>query len=126
MRLKIILLTGLGFLSLTMGTIGLFLPIWPTTPFVLASAACFSSSPRLRVWLLRLPFFKDHIENYTSRRGLSRKIVIQSLSFLWGMLLLSMILLKSPWLCLLLAAVGTAVTIHILWMARPREKEKEE
>jgi uncharacterized membrane protein YbaN (DUF454 family) len=123
MRLKIILLTGLGFLSLIMGTIGLFLPIWPTTPFVLASAACFSSSPRLRVWLLRLPFFKDHIENYTHRTGLSPKIVIKSLSFLWGMLLLSMVLFKSLWLCLLLIVVGSAVTIHILWMAKTKEKD---
>lgn len=126
MRLKIILLTGLGFLSLTMGVIGLFLPIWPTTPFVLASAACFSASPRLRARVMRLPFFKDHIENYERRTGLSRKIVFQSLGFLWGMLLLSMALLKTLWLCLLLTGVGIAVTIHILWMARAKTKEEND
>lgn len=122
MRLKIILLTALGFLFLGMGAIGLFLPIWPTTPFVLISAACFTATPRLRANIMRIPFFREHIENYSNRTGLSRKNLTISLSYLWGMLLLSMIIIRRLDLALLLAGIGSAVTIHLLLMAKGKKE----
>lgn len=127
LRLKTILLTGLGFLFLGLGVVGLVLPVWPTTPFVLLAAACFSSSPALKARLMRLPFFREHIENYENKTGLSRKTLIVSLVWLWGMLLLSMLLVQKLWLTVLLLCVGAAVTGHLLWMSRARgEKEETE
>lgn len=75
MRVKIMLLTGLGFVFLGLGAIGVFLPVWPTTPFVLLSVACFSSSPRIKAWILRNKFFREHVENYENRTGLRKKTV---------------------------------------------------
>lgn len=127
MRIKNILLTVLAILLLALGTIGAFLPILPTTPFVLAAVACLSSNPKLRNKITRIPFFKEYLDNYKNRQGLSKKVVTQSLVFLWGMLIISMIAIAKLWLIILLFTIGTAVTIHILWMAgvgkRGREKK---
>lgn len=118
MRLKVVLLTSFGFLFLGLGAIGLLLPVWPTTPFVLLAAGCFSVSPRLRARIMKIAFFREHIENYEKRTGLSRKTVGISLGYLWGMMLLSMLLIRSPWTSVLLFCIGAAVTIHILLMAK--------
>lgn len=108
---------------LALGAIGLLLPVWPTTPFVLVSVACFSSSPHIKARIMKIHFFKEHIENYESRTGLSRKTVWKSLGWLWGMLLLSIVLLKNGWLSLLLFLIGAAVTTHILYIAKAKEKK---
>lgn len=125
MNFKTILLSGLGFFFLGLGAIGLVLPVWPTTPFVLLSAACFTSTPRIRTRVMKIKFFKEYIESYEQRSGLSKKTVAKSLIWLWGMLLLSMFMMKTIWLSLILSAIGTAVTTHILWIAKPRPTKED-
>ena len=123
MPLRHLLLTAAGLLLLAVGAVGLVLPVLPTTPCWLASAACLTGSPKLRAKVMRIPIFREYVENYQNRRGLPRKIVVKSLSFLWLMLIISMILVQKAWLTLLLIGIGIAVTIHILTMARPKEKQ---
>ncbi len=120
MKFKSAILTALGWLMLGCGAVGLVLPVWPTTPFVLLAAACFAHNPKLKARVMQIPFFREYLRNYQDRKGLPRKTVIRSLVFLWGMLILSAVLARSPWLAAGLALVGTAVTWHILWVARPR------
>lgn len=124
--MKIILLTVSGFIFLGLGAIGLLLPLWPTTPFVLVSATCFSSTPKIKSRIMKVPFFREHIENYKHRTGLSKKTVCISMFWLWGMLLLSMIAVRSELVSLLLLIVGAMVTFHILWMSKCRNKEPSE
>lgn len=125
MKFKATLLSALGFVMLGLGAIGLVLPVWPTTPFVLLAAACFAHNPRLKARVMKIPFFRDYLQNYQDRKGLPRKTVVRSLVFLWGMLILSSVLARSLWLALGLLAVGAGVTTHILWVARPRDKARE-
>jgi uncharacterized membrane protein YbaN (DUF454 family) len=122
MNLKVILLTALGFIFLGMAAIGLLLPIWPTTPFVLISVACFSSTPKIKARIMRISFFREHIENYENRTGLTAKTIRISLIWLWSMLLISMLVMKNPKLTSLLVLIGAAVTTHILWMAKAKNK----
>ncbi len=124
MHIRTILLTALGFLFLALGLIGVFLPILPTTPFVLLGAACLTGTPKLRKRILRITFFREYLENYQKGNGLPRSTVIKSLVFLWGMLLVSMFLIGRLWLTLLLIVVGICVTIHILWIAKPKGDKK--
>ncbi len=122
MNLKNVLLAGAGFLLLAMGAVGLVLPVWPPTPFVLAAAGCFVSTPRLHARMMKIPFVNEYIRNYEDKKGLSRKTVAISLILLWGMLLISAFHIQTAWIICCLALVGTAVTAHILSIAKPRKQ----
>ncbi len=73
-----------GTICLFLGAIGIVLPILPTTPFLLASAACYyKSSPKMHKWLLNNKLFGNYIKNYQEGRGIPRKTKIIALTVLW-------------------------------------------
>ena len=120
MTLKNRLLILCGFILLAVVAVGIFVPVLPTTPFVLAAAGCFSGSPALRGWLMKSKLFGDYIANYQSRAGLKKRTVTVSLVFLWATLSVSAACIRALWAYILMPLIGIAVTIHILYMARPR------
>ncbi|MDL2263408.1 YbaN family protein [Synergistaceae bacterium OttesenSCG-928-I11] len=122
MSVKSVLAVVLGFVFLGIGAVGAFLPILPTTPFVLLAAVCFSGTPRLREKIMRIGFFREHLENYEKRIGLPKRTVVASLVFLWGMMLISMLRIRKSWVIALLVVIGIGVTVHILWMAKPKRE----
>lgn len=121
MNLKKKILIIIGFVFLLIGAIGIFLPILPTTPFVLVAAGCFTSSKRLSEWLKKSKLFGEFIINYRERKGLSNRTVIRSLGFLWIMLTISVISIHSLWSAILMPCVGIAVTTHIILTAKPKK-----
>lgn len=126
MKLAQLLKIICGFIALAFGTIGLFLPILPTTPFVLLALGCFSTTPRLQAWLLRIGVFREYYESYTEGCPLQRKTVMISLTFLWGMLAISCVLVGNLIMTGVLGLIGLAVTIHILYMMKTRKNSKKE
>ncbi len=120
MRVKNILFTTAGFVLVGLGAIGVFLPVLPTTPFLLLASACFIHNPTMKNRVMRIPFVKEHLENYKSKRGLTRKTVVINLIFLWAMLALSSFFSGSVPLKAFLFTVGASVTAHILHMANPK------
>lgn len=75
---------GLGSLSLGAGIIGIFLPLLPTTPFLLLSAALyFRSSPRLYNWLLSHKHLGKYIKNFREKGVIPLHAKIISLLMLW-------------------------------------------
>jgi len=121
MNVKNKLLIILGFLFLFVGTIGIFMPILPTTPFVLLAATCFSNNPKLNTWLHRNKIFSDYIANYKERTGLKKSTIIISLIFLWCSLMVSIACIKAVWAYILLPCIGVFVTVNILYMSLPKK-----
>ena len=63
-----------GFLSLLLGFVGIFLPLLPTTPFILLAAFCFSNgSPRWERWLLTHPRFGPMTREWREHRAVPRR-----------------------------------------------------
>ncbi|WP_352890224.1 YbaN family protein [Sinimarinibacterium thermocellulolyticum] len=116
------LLIGAGWLALILGAIGLLLPVVPTTPFILLSAACFArSSERFHAMLLRNRVFGPLIVEWEQYRSIPRRtkrwaILLMALTF--GC---SIVFFVQPvGLKWALAAVGIAVAIWI-WRIPSRD-----
>jgi uncharacterized membrane protein YbaN (DUF454 family) len=83
-KLKKHILIAVGFVAVTLGTIGMFLPLIPTVPFLLLAAWCFAgSSERFHKWLLNHRLFGEYIRNYKEKKGMLLRHKIQSLAVLW-------------------------------------------
>lgn len=124
-RIKKTLLIVAGVVSLTLGGIGVFLPLLPTTPFVLLAAGCFAgSSPAMHRWLCRSRFFGEYIENYRTNAGVSKSIKIRAIVFLWAGLALSAAAVHKPLVRVILAVVGICVSTHLLMM-KAKDENKE-
>jgi uncharacterized membrane protein YbaN (DUF454 family) len=116
---KKILLICAGTGALAIGGIGLFLPVLPTTPFVLCAAGCYSaSSPKLYRKLSRTKYFGEYVRNYKEKTGISTKTRLTSIAFLWIMLLISMLIIGKFAMYIVLSVIGVAVTIHIATIRR--------
>lgn len=101
-------------LALVLGCLGVFLPLLPTTPFLLLSAACYlRSSPSRHAWLLDHKTLGPYISNYLMHRAIAPQARTAALSFLWLTLTVSAILVSRPAVRLLLAVVGIGVSIHL-------------
>ncbi len=77
------LLITIAYLSIILGVIGAFLPILPTTPFLILSAFIFSkTSPRLHLWLTSLPYFGDAIIDWERNRVIKIKAKCWAISLI--------------------------------------------
>lgn len=108
---------SLGILSCALGVIGIFVPLLPTTPFLLLSAALlFRSSPRLYNRLLNHPQLGPYIRNFREHKAIPLRVKIISVSLVWITILHAVIFLLDHWvlesLLLLLAAGITAYILH--------------
>ncbi|MBI5805749.1 GNAT family N-acetyltransferase [candidate division TA06 bacterium] len=119
------LLIAAGLVSLGLGVIGIFLPLLPTTPFLLLSAFCFlRSSQRLHGWLVNHRVFGAFIHDYLKYRAVPLKTKILALVLLWGTISLSIILLPNLTVRIFLAAVALGISLHILSLKTRRPGEE--
>ena len=111
-----IILTILGILSLGLGVLGAFLPVLPTTPLLLLSAALFlRGNEKLYIWLMNHPKLGPYITNFLKHKAIPLRIKVVAISTLWITLLYCAFFVASHLtlrLCFL--AIATGVTIHIL------------
>jgi uncharacterized membrane protein YbaN (DUF454 family) len=118
------LLIVTGSVCVVLGVVGIFVPLLPTTPFLLAAAICYAkSSPKLLHWLLHNRWFGSYIRNYREGRGIPRREKLFTIALLWLTIGLSVIFFIPGWdwgaggllwAKLLLIGIALAVTVHLL------------
>lgn len=111
-----LLLISAGTVFLALGVIGIFLPILPTTPFLLLAAACYArSSKRFYNWLINNKLFGSFIKNYRDGRGVPLKVKVFTLSLLWITIVFSVfVIITIPLIKIILVIIAFGVSIHIL------------
>ena len=108
-----------GVLALLLGILGLFLPLLPTTPFLLLASWCFArGSDRLHGWLLSHRVFGEYLRNFEAGRGIPLKAKIVATVMLWGSLLIGMRRFDGLAMPALLGLVGACVSFY-MWRVLP-------
>ncbi|MCX5497508.1 YbaN family protein [Kaistia dalseonensis] len=108
-------LTG-GWLMVVLGIIGLFLPVMPTTIFLILAAWFFSkSSPRFEAWLLNHPLFGPPIRDWRKTGAIGAKAKIMAVtSMAAGYAIFWFVVDPSPLFALIVAAVLGASAAFVL------------
>ena len=105
---------AVGVIAVVLGVIGIFLPMWPTTPFLLLAAACFvRSSERLYTWLIEHRRLGCYVRDYMSGKGIPLRAKQVSLTLMWVTSQLSWMIVIAhrgvrPW------TVGYAVLLFVV------------
>ena len=107
--------TMAGITALVMGVIGIFLPLWPTVPFLLLAAFCFArGSERLHAWLLAHPRFGPAILDWQRHGAISRKAKIAAVIAIAVTFSLSLIFGVKAYVLVIQAVVLGAVLVFLL------------
>jgi uncharacterized membrane protein YbaN (DUF454 family) len=105
-----------GFILVAVGVVGIFLPLLPTTIFLILASICFlKSSPKANDWLRNHKILGGYIDNYQNKTGLTRNAKITNIITLWTSILLSAFLLTNElYIRIILLVIAIGVTIHLL------------
>jgi uncharacterized membrane protein YbaN (DUF454 family) len=111
----------LGFISLGLGILGIFVPGLPTTIFLIITAFFWlRSSPGLHSRLLNHKILGGYLKQV--QNGMSRRLKVKAISTMWTMILISSYFFIESWLWRgLLIAVGIIGTISMGMQPEPEE-----
>lgn len=122
MAIKRLVFLILGMICLTLGTVGVFLPILPTVPFYLATVFCFSqSSKKLHDWFLGTNLYKKHLQSFVEKKGMLLKTkltIITTVTLLMGFGFF-MMARKGIWIpCIILTVVWLFHMIYFIFFVK--------
>jgi uncharacterized membrane protein YbaN (DUF454 family) len=111
-----ILLIASGTFFVALGVLGVFLPVLPTTPFLLLAAVCYArSSERFYHWLLTNRWCGEYIRNYREGRGIPLKQKVFAIMLLWLTIGYAALFVVSLWwIKLVLVGIVVGVTVHLV------------
>ena len=119
-RRRLLIIAGTLFTAI--GIVGIFVPILPTTPFLLLAAACYMrSSERFYNRLLHNRLFGAYLSNYLAGRGMPLRVKIWTIALLWvtiGATALFAVNHLAIRIVLILVAIGVTAHIALLKTAR--------
>lgn len=105
----------IGIVAVVLGVLGIFLPLLPTTPFLLLASACFArSSERLHRWLLTNELFGSYLRDFEQGKGIPLRGKIMAVGLLWASLGYSVFRFSSIPLAALLIPIGIGVSTYLI------------
>ncbi|WP_406666817.1 YbaN family protein [Gallaecimonas sp. GXIMD1310] len=103
-----------GWLAVALGVLGIFLPVLPTTPFILLAAWCFAKgSPRWHQWLRDNRYFGQMVRDWERERGLRRRYRNRAVAMMLVTFAISIYLVPSNGLRLMLLTIMAAVLVYL-------------
>ena len=105
----------LASVFVALATIGIFLPLIPTTPFLLLAVYFYMNSSYSRLkWLLNNRYLGPYIHSYLSKEGIPFRLKIKTISLLWITIGTTAIFATDNLhIRIILGVVAIAVTIHL-------------
>lgn len=114
-RVKRIIYILLGSVFLLLGTVGIFVPVLPTTPFWLLTCWFYlHSSETLYNRVMENRRFGSYVKGFLVDKAISLRSKIISIIVMWVSILFSMIFIKFLWVKIVLAIITVGVTAYIL------------
>jgi uncharacterized protein len=116
MAIKKVIFTLFGHLCVALGVAGIFLPVLPTTPFLLLAAFFYiRGSRRFYKWLVTHAHLGPFISNYRKKKGIPLRSKIIAITMLW-LTIGSTVIFFVPiiWVKIALLLIAAAVTVHLL------------
>ena len=105
-----------GTFFLSLGAVGIVIPLLPTTPFFLLAAACYlRGSARMYNWMLTNRYFGNYLRNYIEGKGIPFEVRIATIVLLWTVIGFSVAMMTDSTIVrIVLILVAFGVSIHIL------------
>jgi len=122
-----LLLLVAGSVCVALAMLGVFLPLLPTTPFLLLAAACYArGSQRFLAWLIASPTFGPLISEWHTCHSIPYRTKLSAIALMSTTLTVSVVYFVQPlWLQLVLAAIGLGLAIWMYGLPscdRPRQQ----
>jgi uncharacterized membrane protein YbaN (DUF454 family) len=120
----IFLLLGWAFVGLAV--LGVFLPLLPTTPFLLLASSCFlRSSPRWQRWLKANRVFGPMIRDWDEHRAVRRPVKVLALAVVSAVLVLAAVR-DTHWVVRTLIVLLGLIGLAVVWRLPVVKRESEQ
>lgn len=116
MEMKKILYVVVGCLGVILGAIGTVLPILPTVPFLMLAAYCFArSSKRLNTWFQSTKLYQNHLEDFVSGRGMTRKCKIRIMTMVSILMGIGFVMMGTKGIFIGCIVLGIVWVMHVIY-----------
>ena len=115
-RLTRVILVIAGSVFTGLGLLGIFLPLLPTTPFLLLAVACYAkSSKRCHFWLLDNKWFGSFIKDYHEKKGIKLRVKVIAISLLWISISYSVLfMVGNLFVSIIMVLIALGVTVFLI------------
>ena len=107
--------TALGLINVALGIVGAFLPVMPTTVFLIIAAWCFAKgSPKLHNWLMSHQRFGPPLRNWQDHGAIPRRTKILAISMIAASFAITVFVGTATWVLVILALILVSVSTFIV------------